>query len=219
MTTRRRHLSRLLLESALIVASILLAFALNRWWEARQDRMLADRALATFAQEIAENRANLARVMPYHEGLHDLFAGLSAAGTVRTFEDVRELEGFDGFQPAFLTTTAWHSALATGAVVHMDYDIVRELSALYTFQNRYTEYSDFRHLLAPDALADANIAAALFSAEIYLIDVISGARDLIAIYDRVLERLVGRTGEGDPARGVGPGGRLGAPGAATGSWW
>jgi hypothetical protein len=56
---RRRHLSRVLLESALIVASILLAFALNRWWEARQDRMLAERALATFVQEISENRDNL----------------------------------------------------------------------------------------------------------------------------------------------------------------
>jgi hypothetical protein len=217
MTMPRRRVSRLLLESALVVASILLAFALNRWWEAQQDQRLADRALVTFAQEIAENRDNLARVMPYHEGLHDLFAGLSAAGTVRTFEDVRELEGFDGFQPAFLTTTAWHSAIATGAMVHMDFDIVRELSALYTFQNRYTEYSDFRHLLAPDALADANIAAALFSAEIYLIDVISGARDLIAIYDRALERLGARAGERDPARGAESGSRLGAPGAPAGS--
>jgi hypothetical protein len=216
MTMRRRRVSRLLLESALLVASILLAFALNRWWEARQDRILADRALATFAQEITGNRDNLARVMPYHEGLHDLFAGLSAAGTIRTFEDVRELEGFDGFQPAFLTTTAWHSALATGAVVHMDYDIVRELSALYTFQARYTEYSDFRHLLAPGALAEANIAAALFSAEIYLIDVISGAQDLIAMYDRVLERLGTGAAAAGPAGAPGSGGRLGAPGVSAG---
>jgi len=208
---RRRRVSRLFLESALLVASILLAFALNRWWEASQDRLLADRALSTFAQEIIENRDNLARVMPYHEGLHDLFAGLSAAGTIRTFEDVRELEGFDGFQPAFLTTTAWHSALATGAVVHMDYDIVRELSALYTYQDRYTEYSDFRHLLAPGALADANIAAALFSAEIYLINVISGARELTAMYDRVLERLGAPAGKPAGAPGVRSGGLLGAP--------
>jgi hypothetical protein len=211
---RRRRLTRLLLDSVLIVASILLAFALNGWWEARQDRLLADRATATFAQEIAQNRQNLAGVMPYHMGLHDLFAGLSAAGTVRTFEDVRELEGFDGFQPAFLTTTAWHSAIATGALVHLDYDLVRELSALYTFQDRYTEYSDFRHLLAPGALTDANISAALFSAEIHLIDVISGARDLVAMYDRVLEQL-GAAGAVPGSRAGPPcGGRLGAPSAA-----
>jgi hypothetical protein len=195
----------------LIVSSILLAFALNRWWEARQDRLLADRALATFAQEIKQNRDNLLRVMPYHRGLHDLFAGLSAAGTIRTFEDVRELEGFDGFQPAFLTTTAWHTAIATGALVHMDYDIVRELSALYTFQDRYTDYSDFRHLVAPGALADANIAAALFSAEIYLIDVISGAQHLVALYDRLLNRVGEEPSLPGPAEPAPCGGRLGVP--------
>jgi hypothetical protein len=208
---RRRRVSRLLLESMLIVSSILLAFALNRWWEAHQDRLLADRALATFAQEIEQNRDNLLRVMPYHRGLHDLFAGLSAAGTIRTFEDVRELEGFDGFQPAFLTTTAWHTAIATGALVHMDYDIVRELSALYTFQDRYTDYSDLRHLVAPGALADANIAAALFSAEIYLIDVISGAQHLVALYDRLLNRLGAEPSLPGPAEGAPCGGRLGVP--------
>jgi hypothetical protein len=212
---RRRRFSRLLLESTLIVASILLAFALNRWWEARQDRLLADRALGTFAQEIAQNRDNLLRVMPYHQGLHDLFASLSTAGTIRTFEDVRELEGFDGFQPAFLTTTAWHTAIATGALVHMDYDIVRELSALYTFQDRYTEYSDFRHLLAPGALTDANIAAALFSAEIYLIDVMSGARDMVGMYDRALVRFGGGSDPADPDRAGRNGGRIGAPAAAA----
>jgi hypothetical protein len=213
---RRRRLSRLLLESGLIVASILLAFALNRWWEARQDRLLADRALATFAQEIAQNRDNLLRVMPYHQGLHELFGSLSAAGAIRTFEDVRELEGFDGFQPAFLTTTAWQTAIATGALVHMDYDIVRELSALYTFQARYTEYSDFRYLLAPDALADANIAAAVFSAEIYLIDVMSGARDLVEMYDQALARLGVASEPGEGADPSAPGGRLGVPAAAEG---
>jgi hypothetical protein len=211
MTLRRHRVSRLLLESSLIVASILLAFALNRWWEASQDRLLADRALETFAQEIGQNRDNLLRIAPYHEGLHDLFAGLSAAGTIRTFEDVRELEGFDGFQPAFLTTTAWHTAIATGALIRMDYDIVRELSALYTFQDRYTEYSDFRHLLAPGALADANIAAALFSAEIYLIEMISGARDLVAIYEHVLERLDPGATRPDPTQEASCGGRLGTP--------
>jgi hypothetical protein len=189
---RPRNASRLLLESGLIVGSILLAFALNGWWETHQDRKLAGHAVASFEKEIRQNRANLLDVMPYHLELHDLIAGLSAAGTVRTFEDVRGLEGFDGFQPAFLTTTAWSTAIATGALNHLDYDLVSELSAVYTFQERFTQYSDARHLLAPTAMADANIAATVFSAEIHLIDTVAGARDLVARYDRILELLEGR---------------------------
>ena len=189
---RHRTTSALLLQSALIVASILLAFALNGWWETRQDRSLAEQALVSFEREIAQNRANVLDVMPYHVGLHELIADLSAAGTVRSFEDVRGLEGFDGFQPAFLTTTAWNTAIATGALNHISYDLVSELSSVYAFQERFSEYSDFRHLLAPSAMADANIAATVFSAEIYLIDVLSGARDLVARYDRMLELLAER---------------------------
>ena len=188
---RRRNTSRLLLESGLIVASILLAFALNGWWEARQDRRLAEHALASFEKEIRQNRANLLDVMPYHLELYDLITGLGAAGSVRTFEDVRGLEGFHGFQPAFLTTTAWSTAIATGALNHLDYDLVSDLSAVYTFQERFALHSDARHLLSPTAMADATIAATVFSAEIYLGDTIAGARDLVARYDRILEVLAG----------------------------
>ena len=186
---RRRTLSGLLLDSALIVASILLAFALNGWWEARQDRQLAEKALTSIEIEIAQNRSNVLAVMPYHRRLHELIAGLSAAGSIRTFEDVRGLEGFDGFQPAFVTTTAWTTAINTGALNHMDYALVNDLSAVYAFQERFADYSDFRHLLAPAAMAEANIAATVFSAEIYLIDVLTGARELVDRYDAMLARL------------------------------
>jgi hypothetical protein len=189
---RRRTASDLLLDSALIVFSILLAFALNGWWQAHQDRQLAEKALTSIEIEIAQNRSNVLAVMPYHQRLHKLIAGLSAAGSIRTFEDVRGLEGFDGFQPAFLTTTAWSTAINTGALNHMDYELVNELSAVYAFQERFAEYSDFRHLLAPAAMADANIAATVFSAEIYLIDVLTGARELVDRYNGMLDHLQAR---------------------------
>lgn len=196
-TVQREHTRKLpgvLLDSALIVASILLAFALNGWWEARQERQLAEKALNSIEIEIAQNRRNVLAAMPYHQRLQALFTELSAAGSIRTFEDVRGLEGFDGFQPAVVTTTAWSTAINTGALNHMNYELVNELSAVYALQERFAEYSDFRHLLAPEAMADANIAATMFSAEIYLIDVLTGAQELVATYDAILSRLRDNTG-------------------------
>jgi hypothetical protein len=199
MSRPRRRPGELVAEAALIVGSILLAFALNGWWESRQDRRLADRAMASFEQEIRQNRENLVRVMPYHGELLEMFSEMSIAGSVRTFEDVRGLEGFQGFQPAFLTTSAWSTAIATGALIHLDYDVVSALSALYTLQDRFDRTSDFRALLGPGALSDANIASTVFSAEIYLIDVTYGARELVEAYDHVLELLAVRAGRGDRA--------------------
>jgi hypothetical protein len=192
MSPRRRRPSTLLLESALIVASILLAFALNGWWEARQERRLAARALASFEQEVRQNRENLLAVMPYHRHLHILFSELSVAGAVTTFDDVRYLEGFEGWQPPVLTSTAWSTAIATGALAHLDYDTVREISALYALQDRFVRHSDGTFLTAPGALTDANIGATVVSAEIHLTDLTNGSVDMIAAYDRLLAVLAGR---------------------------
>jgi hypothetical protein len=192
MGIRRRRTSALLLESALIVASILLAFALNGWWETRQERRLGERALASFAQEIRQNRENLAAVMPYHRHLHTLFSDLSVSGSVRTFDDIRYLEGFDGWQPPVLTSTAWSTAIATGALAFLDFDTVREISAVYTLQDRFARHSDGSFLTAPGALTDANIGASLISAEIFLTDVTNTSIDMITAYDRLLEWLADR---------------------------
>jgi hypothetical protein len=189
MSLRRRRTSTLLLESVLIVASILLAFALNGWWETRQERRLGERALASFDQEIRQNRENLLAVMPYHRHLHALFSGLSTSGAVRTFDDIRYLEGFDGWQPPVLTTTAWSTAIATGALAHLDFDTVREISAVYALQDRFTRRSDGSFLTAPGALTDANIGASIISAEIFLTDVTNASLDMIGVYDRLLEWL------------------------------
>jgi hypothetical protein len=189
MNVRRRRTSALLLESALIVASILLAFALNGWWETRQERRLGERALASFEQEIRQNRENLVAVMPYHRHLHALFSELSVSGAVRTFDDIRYLEGFDGWQPPILTSTAWSTAIATGALAVLDFDTVREISAVYTLQDRFVRHSDGSFLTAPGALTDANIGATLISAEIFLTDVTNASLDMVAAYDRLLESL------------------------------
>jgi hypothetical protein len=192
MGLRRRRTSALLLESALIVASILLAFALNGWWETRQEHRLGERALASFEQETRQNRENLVAVMPYHRHLHALFSDLSVSGAVRTFDDIRYLEGFDGWQPPVLTSTAWSTAIATGALASLDFDTVREISAVYTLQDRFARQSDGSFLTAPGALTDANIGASLISAEIFLTDVTNASLDMVAAYDRLLEWLAHR---------------------------
>jgi hypothetical protein len=187
-----RSTRRLTLESVLIVLSILLAFALNGWWEGRQQARLATRALASFEAEIGQNRARLQEVMPYHARLREQFSALGASGSVRSFEDLRRVEGFTGFRPAFLTTTAWRSSLASGALTHLDYEILTALSELYTLQEGFSARSDPTHLIGVGAFSEANIESTVISAAAYLGDVTYGAQELLQMYDAVLERLQSR---------------------------
>ena len=49
---------RMLMEGVLIVASILLAFAIDAWWDARQERAGLNDHLAALAEDVAEAKAD-----------------------------------------------------------------------------------------------------------------------------------------------------------------
>lgn len=60
---------QLSIEATAIVLSVLLALAVNQWWQARSDRALVERVLDTIASEIAENRPRVSRALAYHDSL------------------------------------------------------------------------------------------------------------------------------------------------------
>lgn len=61
-----RHWS-LLLEATAIVASILLAFAIDAWWESRTDRVAEQSAIKRLIVDFTNNRAQLIEIRNIHE--------------------------------------------------------------------------------------------------------------------------------------------------------
>lgn len=129
--------SRLLLESALIVLSVLIGFALSEWRAGQADRERAAAALENFRREINVNLAELERVHPTHVRFVERLAGAIESGT-------GEWEtGFDAFvalmpEGAFDTRTlreaAWETAVSTGALRLLDYEVATLLSDTYLVQ-------------------------------------------------------------------------------------
>src|SRR5262245_26250450 len=58
--------SRVLAEAIVIASSILLAFAVDRWWDARQGEVEEIRVLADVRAELQRNRAQLDSVNAQH---------------------------------------------------------------------------------------------------------------------------------------------------------
>jgi len=77
-SSRLKSWGFLLTEMVLIVASILLAFALDSWWDERKDRAEEQEILQGLKEEFAGNRATLERYMSYHfqslSGMEQLLA-------------------------------------------------------------------------------------------------------------------------------------------------
>ena len=185
----RIWLSRTLFESALIVISILLALTVAAVQEDRDVEELVERSLASFEYEISQNRSRIDDIYPFHLGLHSVLTELEAKEGTGSAEEFRNI--LDSFQSAVLLTSAWETALATGALTHMDYEIVSTLSLTYSIQNRFQELHNFglRELLSAANLSNENMPATTYAAIRYMGDVTRGESELQVVYQQALELI------------------------------
>jgi hypothetical protein len=133
---------RIIVESALIVFSILLALAVNQWADSRKQHALADHALNAIRDEVTGNADQVRDRLPYHRSLEAELRRADSLGNVHRYADfVRGAPDWSGFKNPDLDGTAWQSALTLGAVSNMGFDTVRALSRLYSLQGRFDQYS------------------------------------------------------------------------------
>lgn len=178
-------LPRMLVESALIVFSVLLALGVDGWSNSREHRKQARAAEAEVLQELRSNRDLVEQARQYHGGLLRLIASSREQGDALTMRD------FDrGFvSPAQISHTAWASASETGALSHMEYSTVLRLSRIYAQQERYTEqarsigqllYAEIYHNGTESIVANIRNLAGLISTFVYR------EEELLKMYDATL---------------------------------
>ncbi len=189
----RIWLSRTLFESVLIVVSILLALTVAEVQENRELEQLVARSLANFNYEISQNKNRIDDIHPFHLGLHSILMELQTKEDGGSAEDFRNI--LDSFQSAVLLASAWETALATGALTHMDYEIVSALSLTYSIQNRFQELhnTSLAELSSAAILQNENMSAATYAAIRYMRDVTMAENELQVVYQQALE-LIGTNG-------------------------
>ena len=115
-------LPRVLFESALITMSILLALALDEWRGSRETQETVEQALANFVSEIRQNKARVDDAAPFNQGLRDVLERRHRNGDIGTSGEFINI--VESYNPVVLQSTAWDTALATGSVAKMEYNLV-----------------------------------------------------------------------------------------------
>ena len=144
---RREHTAespvrRIIVESALIVFSILLALAVGQCADAHKQNVLTDRALHAIRDEIAGNAERVVAALPYHRSLEDETRRADSSGLVHSYVDFkRGAPNWSGFRNPELDATAWQSAITMGVVPNIGFDTVRTLSRLYALQAKFDQYN------------------------------------------------------------------------------
>jgi hypothetical protein len=187
-TSHRKTLREFVLESGMIVLSVLLALAASRWAETRKEHALTDQARASFVEELRSNRARVATVFTYHQALTKSVLHVDSMGGVRTYEDwKRQVPTWSGFRPPDVTTTAWQSALATGALGNLPYRQVGALSDVYTLQTKLDAFT-MAYLPLFD-FSDSAMPGTVRRMHVYMQTILSFETALLKDYDVALAAL------------------------------
>jgi hypothetical protein len=179
-------LPRVLFESFLITISILVALALDEWRENRQHAEAIQQALSNFASEIQRNKARVEDTAPFNRGLLEVLRNRYETKDIGSVDDYVNM--VESYAPADLRTTAWETALATGSLAEMQYDLVSVLSFTYGKQEDYqiATQSGMADLTSLQNLADDRLELATYNAVRYLNGIRGMESELNDIYSEAL---------------------------------
>lgn len=175
-------LPRVIFESALITASILLALGLDEWRENREAEATIRQAMSNFLSEIKQNKARVDDAAPFNRGLHDVIDLRYQQGDIPSMSEFVDI--LESYSPVVLQSTAWETALATGSLAKMDYGLVSALSLTYGLQKRYEDTSlggIFRRT-SPQFLTPESLDIAIYNSLQYLEDMTGMETELGVVY-------------------------------------
>ena len=182
-------LPQVLIESALIVISILVALGLDEWRQKREDAETAQQALSNFISEIHQNQARVDDAVPFNKGLLDVLKRRYEGGGINSVNEFVIM--VESYTPLVLQSTAWETALATGSLAKMEYNLVSALSLTYSLQNRYqlATRSGVANLTSPQNLSADKLDLAIYNAVRYLNGITNMEQELAVVYFEVTNVL------------------------------
>jgi hypothetical protein len=198
-------LPQVIIESVLIVVSILVALGLDAWREQREDEQFVRTALTNFLIEIQQNRNRVEDAAPFNKGLRQVLAQHYADDDISSIDEFVNM--VEIYSPAALQSTAWDTALATGSLAKMEYNLVTALSLTYNLQSRYdaATRSGMAELTSPQYLFDDNLKLAVYNSIRYLDEVTSMESELGITYGEaslVIDAALQQLNSGDRADGI-----------------
>jgi len=184
MHFRGEWLAQAVVESVLVVVSILMALAVDEWRDNRGFAQLADQSLGIFEREIRQNQARLEDATPFHNGIRDLLG--QAMDQPGASMDLRGI--LEGVETPVILNTAWQTALATGALTHMDVETVSALSLTYSIQDRFiaTSGRDRPRVAALDDMTSTTLHERMHEAFDYMTALTRGEAELLTVYGEAL---------------------------------
>jgi hypothetical protein len=186
---------------ATVTIGILIALSLEALIEAHRNHELVEHTRADFRAEFTTNRAAVLNDLKRTLAVKAELEGLIGYGRARIAGQEAALPALQSTRAfSFVTTTAWETAVATQALIHMPFKEAGRISAaqskqasLNALQSRAEdEWFDLAAYGDPRALPKDELRPALEKVTIayaYLVSVRATEKDLVGVYDEALKAI------------------------------
>jgi hypothetical protein len=182
-----------LLEGLFIVVSVVLGFTVSEYGKARDDRALARRMLASIQAEIEHNRRTLEPFIPIHRAWREALdrknpADGTGAAVELFFEARPALPAEIRANVPLLRRAAWDTAVSTGGLRLIDYDMAAALSEMYRMQDY--AYRTFGAMFSQPAFFDpAGRAGTFKQAQTMMTEMTWAEEAVLDLYDKHLPAI------------------------------
>jgi hypothetical protein len=176
-------------ETVCIVISILLALWVGQKVDQAKEHRLAIKALRNFREEIQGNREFMKQALPLHRTYIQRLESIQPP--IQSWNDIDKQIHFSGLGPSSAYNTAWETAVATNALVQIDYDTVKKLSSVYLRQ-KYVELvrQKFLDIFYNPATFHPDNAAGLVQSMYFMFqDLARVEENIIKDYDDTLRKI------------------------------
>jgi hypothetical protein len=197
-----------MLEGVLIVVSVLLAFAVDEYREARANREFAARVLAGIHAEMEHNLATLEPYVPMHtewvEALQKVDTSNGTGAGLDVWFATRPPIPLDRKTPfPSLRRSAWDAAVSGDALRLIDYDVAAVLADVYRAQEQAS--ANVQRLAAGALSSTATYDVSTRAASVRLLwltlaDIQSAEALLVDLYRKHLPTVRAATGATTPKR-------------------
>lgn len=129
----------LLIESLVIMLSVLLGFMLNSWRQNNDQQKTVQKALKSIAIEVRYNQNQMQRLLPEYKFMRDTLHHISMLKGGKTPMKMTELPAGAKFSMPALRSPAFETAQSSGAMAAMDFETAQKIWTVYNFQKLYAD--------------------------------------------------------------------------------
>jgi len=142
MGMNNKIFKKYLVESALIILSLLLALSIDKFMDEHERSKQKDFAIEQIQKELERNLEIIDQWIVRHQATSEIIQGLVDGTDEKTKTELRKQPFFDfgvlterqSLVDTFLISTAWDTAKATGIISEFPFDTTQTLTSVYSLQ-------------------------------------------------------------------------------------